>query len=77
MSFFLICKIREQEEGTDPARGAGTSGRWEELEKSCKRVSIVQILCTHVCKWRMVSIETILEIGGGKIKENGGGSEFK
>jgi hypothetical protein len=30
----------------------GTSGRGEEVGKECRRVNIVQILCTHVCKWK-------------------------
>jgi hypothetical protein len=37
---------------------------------------MVQILCTHVCKWKMRTAETIPEKGGGKIKENDGGDEF-
>jgi hypothetical protein len=30
----------------------GTSGRGEEVGKVCRKVNIVQILCTHVCKWK-------------------------
>jgi hypothetical protein len=41
MSFFSLYKIREQE-----GRTGSTSGRGEE------RVNIVQILCTHVYKWK-------------------------
>jgi hypothetical protein len=43
-------KIREQESRTGPTWGFGTSGREEEVEKGCRRVNIVQILCTYVCK---------------------------
>jgi hypothetical protein len=30
----------------------GTSGRGEDLRKGCKRVNMVGILGTHVCKWK-------------------------
>jgi hypothetical protein len=32
--------------------GFGTSGRGEEVGEVCVRVNIVQILCTHVRKWK-------------------------
>jgi hypothetical protein len=32
--------------------GFGTSGSGEEVGKGCKRVNMMQILCTHVCKWK-------------------------
>jgi hypothetical protein len=32
--------------------GVGTSGTGDEEGKGCKRVNMVQILCTHVCKWK-------------------------
>jgi hypothetical protein len=32
---------------------------------------MVQILCTHVYKWK--NVKTIPEMGGGRIKENGEG----
>jgi hypothetical protein len=41
------------------------------------RVNMVQILCTNVCKWKMIHIQTIPEIGGEGIKQNDGGGEFK
>jgi hypothetical protein len=31
------------------------------------------ILCTHVCKWKMISVETTPGMGEGEIKENDGG----
>jgi hypothetical protein len=37
---------------------------------------VVQILCTHVCKWKNAA-ETIPGMGVRGMKENGGGSEFK
>jgi hypothetical protein len=30
----------------------GTSGRGKEVEKGHGRVNMVQMLCTHVCKWQ-------------------------
>jgi hypothetical protein len=40
-------------------------------------VNKVQILCTHVCEWKTIPIETIPGMGERRIKENGGGSECK
>jgi hypothetical protein len=48
----------------------GTSGREEDMEKGCRRVTIVQILCTRICKWEVIPVETIPAIGEGEIKEN-------
>jgi hypothetical protein len=31
---------------------ADTSGREEEVEKGCRKVNMVLILCTHLCKWK-------------------------
>jgi hypothetical protein len=39
------------------------------------KVNMVQILFTHVCKWKMRPIETTP--GMGEIKKNNGGGEFK
>jgi hypothetical protein len=33
----------------------------------------VQILCVHVCKWKMRPVETIPRMWRGRIQENGGG----
>jgi hypothetical protein len=38
---------------------------------------MVQILCTHECKWKKIPVETVSRMGKGLIKENDGGSEFK
>jgi hypothetical protein len=37
---------------------------------------MVEILYTHVCKWKMRPIETIPGVGGGMIKKNDGRGEF-
>jgi hypothetical protein len=55
--------------------GIGVSGAEEEVGKGCRRVNIVQIECTHVCKWKNDTVETVP--GMGRIKENGGRGEFK
>jgi hypothetical protein len=51
LSFFFY-KIVEQEGRTGLISGAGTSKRWQEVGKWCRWVYIVQILGTHVCKWK-------------------------
>jgi hypothetical protein len=47
----------------------------EDVGKGYRKVNMVQIPCTRVCKWKMVPVETIPGVGGGEIKENGGGGE--
>jgi hypothetical protein len=42
-----------------------------------KRVNMVQILCTHVCKCKNDTVETTPGIGELEIKENVGGGEIK
>jgi hypothetical protein len=53
--------------------GVGNNWKGKDIQKECKRVNIVQILCTHVCKWKMIPVETTPGMGGGRIKENDGG----
>jgi hypothetical protein len=53
-------------------------GGKREIGKECIRwLNKVQILCTHVCEWKTIPIETIPGMGERRIKENGGGSECK
>jgi hypothetical protein len=40
-------------------------------------MNMVQILCTHVCQLKLIPVETVLGMGGGMIKKNGGTGEFK
>jgi hypothetical protein len=40
-------------------------------------VNIVQILCAHVCKWKIMAVETTPGMERGGIKANDGGGEFK
>jgi hypothetical protein len=49
--FFFIKTENRRAEQVLPG-GVGTSGRGEVAEKGCRKVNIVQILCTHVCKWK-------------------------
>jgi hypothetical protein len=43
---------------------------------ACRRENMVEILYTHVWKWKIKSVETVLGMGVCRIKENDGGSEF-
>jgi hypothetical protein len=49
MSFF---KKREQEGKTGSVWGVSISGRGDDIRKGCRRVNILEILCSHVCKWK-------------------------
>jgi hypothetical protein len=48
--------FKKQNQGTGPIWRIGTSRRGEGVGKRCRRVNIVQILCTHTlthtCKWK-------------------------
>jgi hypothetical protein len=67
--------------GTSPVWGGaalGTSGRWEDVEKGYRKLNILQMLCTHVCKWKNETCWNYSRNGGKEgIKENNGGDEFK
>jgi hypothetical protein len=54
-------------EGSLPAVGV------EDMGKGCGRVNMVQILCTHVCKWKNETCLNCCRNGGEGIKENNGG----
>jgi hypothetical protein len=42
--------------------------QWEgEVGKELQMLNMVQILCTYVCKWKMISIETIPGKGGRRV----------
>jgi hypothetical protein len=49
---FFFYKVREQEGRTSSVWVAGASGRREDVGKGCRRVNMVQILCTNGCKWK-------------------------
>jgi hypothetical protein len=50
--FFSFYKIREQEGRTGPIWGDWYQWEGEDMGRDCRRVNIVQILCTHVYKWK-------------------------
>jgi hypothetical protein len=52
MSFYSFTKLENRKIEQVLSRGAGTSGRGEEVGKVNGMVNIVQILCTHVYKWK-------------------------
>jgi hypothetical protein len=39
------------------------------MENGWRRVNIVQILCTHIFKWKMIPFEITLQMGGEGDKE--------
>jgi hypothetical protein len=49
MQLGFFYKTGGQESRTSPVWGIGSSER-EEVGEGCRRVNMVQILCTHVCK---------------------------
>jgi hypothetical protein len=55
-----------------------TNEKGDERRKWCMRVNMLQILCTHECKQKKrYLLKLFQEWGVGRIKENGGGHEFK
>jgi hypothetical protein len=34
------------------SKGMGNSGKEGEMRKGCRRENIVQVMYTHVCKWK-------------------------
>jgi hypothetical protein len=54
LSFFSFAKSENKrvEQILPGMGGVGTSVKEEEVGKGHGRVNIVQILCTHVCKWK-------------------------
>jgi hypothetical protein len=43
---------REQEGKMGPMWTVGATGREVDVRKRCRRVNMVEILCTHVYKWK-------------------------
>jgi hypothetical protein len=53
--FFFLLKnqrIGKQNRSRCGGRGIGTCGRGEDIRKGCRRVNMVEILGTHVSKWK-------------------------
>jgi hypothetical protein len=68
-------KNTEQEGKTGPVWGMVPVGG-EDIRKRCRRVNVVEILCTPNENGRMRPVKTIPGMGGGGIKENDGWGEF-
>jgi hypothetical protein len=49
--------------------------REEDVGKGCRRMTVVQIMGTHVVNGKMRPAETVPGMGGEGIKENGGGDD--
>jgi hypothetical protein len=52
------------------------SGKGEDIRKVCGWVNMMEILRTHVWKWKNETWWNYSRNGGEKIKENDGGSEY-
>jgi hypothetical protein len=63
--FFSFTKLESRREEQVLPGGADTSVRWEEVGKGCRGVTIAQILCTHVSKWKMIPVEIVSWMGEG------------
>jgi hypothetical protein len=51
----------------------GTSGRGEMVGKGNRRVNMVQKMCIYASNAKMIPVETVPGISGGRIKESGRG----
>jgi hypothetical protein len=68
-SSFLI-QIGEQEARTDPDYVVGTRGGGG-VWKCWKRVNMMQILCTHACKWKNdICWNWFRNVGDGGVKDS-------
>jgi hypothetical protein len=56
--------------------GHGYQWEAEDIREGGWRVDMVEIFCTHVCKWKMRPVETIPGMEGRGIKENDDGGEL-
>jgi hypothetical protein len=52
MLFFAFTKSKNRKAEQVLPREIDNSWRGEEVGKGCRRVNMVQILCTHVCNWK-------------------------
>jgi hypothetical protein len=51
-SFFIFTKLENRRVKQVLPGEVVTHERGEDIGKGCRRVNIVQILCTHECKWK-------------------------
>jgi hypothetical protein len=52
MPFFLVFFKNRTGRQNSSSVGFGSRGRRKDIRKGYRRVNIVEILCTHVCKWK-------------------------
>jgi hypothetical protein len=52
MSYFPFTKLENKRVEFFLTGGIGSSGSEENVGKVCRGVNMVQMLCTHVCKWK-------------------------
>jgi predicted nucleotidyltransferase len=77
-SLFSSTKLENRRvEQVLPGVGDGTSGRREVAGKRYRRVNMMHILSIHICKCENDICCKYLKSRGGRIKESGGGGEFK
>jgi hypothetical protein len=67
--FFFFTKSGNRRVVQVLPEGVDTSRRGEEVGKGCRRVNMVQILCTYVCKWKNDTwLKLFQEWGRGLVK---------
>jgi hypothetical protein len=71
--FSFFYKIREQQGVTGPAWRGCYQWEGDNVGKWWRMVNMVQILSTHVCKWKNETCGNCSRNEGGGIKENDGG----
>jgi hypothetical protein len=68
MSFFFY-KNGEPKDRIGPVLGVGTSSRGLDVGIWCRRMNMVQMLCTHLYKWKN---ETCLNHSKNEVRRDGG-----
>jgi hypothetical protein len=67
--FFSFTKSENRRAEQVTSAWVGTSGREEKVGKGCGRLNVVQILYTHVCKWKNETCLSNSKNWGGEHKE--------
>jgi hypothetical protein len=73
MSVFKFYKIKNRRVEQVLFGEVGTRAAGRMWGKGCRRMTIVQILCSYVCKWKN---ETYSRNGEGRTKDNDEGAEL-
>jgi hypothetical protein len=61
---------------SEEVRGLFLPVEREDIKKECRKVNMMEILCTHIWKWRNETYWNYSRNGGKGIKENDGVDEF-